>query len=119
MNTVKKNLKSLTEKIKNKDLFWEVDGNYWSKAAHTLEEAKKKAKIMINCVNCRNCDNCVDCVDCINCMDCKDCENSEGCYRCENCTGCISCNRQKDSEDCIYLHEWESPSLGWRNGGDE
>ncbi len=88
--------------ITKKGLYWKIAGNYWSKVRYTLEEAKEVGNTLVNCIDCVDCENCENCEDC---MDCRDCENCEGCYRCENCTGCVSCNRQKDSEDCIYLYE--------------
>ncbi len=115
MNTEKNNFESVAKEIKNNDLYWEVDGNYWNKAGYTLEEAKEKAETMtdsINCIDCRYCRDCEDCVRCsgcrnvvssMDCTQCRDCQNCDGCIYYENCTDGTRSDEVGRCDNCRYL----------------
>ena len=82
-------------KMMNKENYWNIDGNFWSKSKYSEAQARKLAETLKFCKNCINCNNCYGCYDC---YECQNCENS---YNCEFCKGCDNCYKCKYCADCI------------------
>jgi hypothetical protein len=63
--------------------YWVDDNNNsWSVDYHTIEQAMKYSKSLIDCsycCDCSYCRYCRDCIDCSNCRYCRDCSNCSGC----------------------------------------
>lgn len=85
--------KELNIQVDQDETYWIFEnGNKYTKAYYSLEDA-----IDLNATL----ENCVDCIDCKGCNDCVDCIDCDNCYDCINCSKCHSCKDCYNSDDCI------------------
>lgn len=76
--------------------YWkDHNGNLWSKANYTEEEALAESKTLLQCRGCLDsknldhCNFCNYCEDCTACHDCTSCIDSAGLAHCLGCSDCF------------------------------
>ena len=100
----------------DKQIYWIVSGNAWSKSKYTQKEAKELAKTLINCERCIDCSDCRFCSDCSSCSFCSysrfcsDCSFCSYCMSCSDCSSCSFCSDFKTNPERIV-----SPIIGSRD----
>ena len=86
---------------------YDKNNNSWSLEIHSIEEAIKASKSLVDCYGCQDCTECERCLNCKNCRDCAhchhctDCESCNICHKCKNCKACGDCVGCRDCLHCF------------------